>query len=117
MITAPERGDVPMVADERTILEAWLDYHRATLARKCSGLTPEQLRERPVPPSPLSLVGLIRHMAEVERGWFTSTLADEERPRSTARRTTPMATSMTSRVRIPTRPFRCGRRSGAVRGS
>ena len=38
---------------------AWLDYHRATLAWKCAGLTDEQLRERAVPPSSLSLLGLL----------------------------------------------------------
>ena len=58
------------VADERTTLEAWLDFHRDTLAHKCEGLSPEQLRERATPPSPISLIGLVRHMAEVERSWF-----------------------------------------------
>jgi uncharacterized damage-inducible protein DinB len=62
------------------MLEAWLDYHRATLALKCDGLAAEQLRQRAVPPSSLSLLGLVRHMAEVERGWFRRTLAGEEAP-------------------------------------
>jgi uncharacterized damage-inducible protein DinB len=68
------RTDPPLVADERTMLEAWLDYHRATLERKCAGLTAQQLRERSVPPSSMSLLGLVRHMADVERGWFSRTL-------------------------------------------
>jgi uncharacterized damage-inducible protein DinB len=62
------------------MLEAWLDFHRITLERKCSGLSPEQLRRRAVPPSALSLLGLVRHMAEVERGWFRRALANEDAP-------------------------------------
>ncbi|MCM2425347.1 DinB family protein [Streptomyces sp. RKAG337] len=70
--TAPEvpRTDPPMVADERASLESWLTYHRATLLTKCAGLTGEQLALRPVKSSTLSLLGLVRHMAEVERWWF-----------------------------------------------
>jgi len=52
------------------MLDAWLEYHRATLEHKCSGLSPAQLVERSVPPSTMSLLGLVRHMAEVERNWF-----------------------------------------------
>jgi uncharacterized damage-inducible protein DinB len=55
---------------ERELLDGWLDFHRATLLAKCQGLSPEQLRTQPVSPSPLSLHGLIRHMAETERNWF-----------------------------------------------
>jgi uncharacterized damage-inducible protein DinB len=65
-------------AGERAMLEGWLDYHRATLAIKCTGLDDEQLRLRAVPPSNLSLVGLVRHMAEVERWWFRTVLAGEQ---------------------------------------
>src|SRR5215475_15623241 len=68
----------PRSAPEREMLEAWLDFHRLTLERKCSGLSPEQLRRRAVPPSVLSLLGLVRHMAEVERNWFRRTLANED---------------------------------------
>jgi uncharacterized damage-inducible protein DinB len=75
---AVERTDPPYRRDERAMLEAWLEYHRATLEMKCDGLTPEQLRERSVPPSSLSLLGLVRHMAEVERSWFRRTLAGED---------------------------------------
>jgi len=63
------------------MLESWLEYHRATLAIKCERLSAEQLRLRAVPPSTLSLLGLVRHMAEVERGWFHRTLAGEDAPR------------------------------------
>lgn len=52
------------------MLESWLDYHRDTLLWKCVGLTEVQLRERSCPPSTLSLLGLVRHMTEVEEGWF-----------------------------------------------
>jgi uncharacterized damage-inducible protein DinB len=76
---APEvdRITEPYVADERTMLEAWLEWHRATLLRKCAGLTGEQLAQRAVPPSNLSLLGLVRHMAEVERAWFRRRFAGE----------------------------------------
>jgi uncharacterized damage-inducible protein DinB len=52
------------------MLESWLEYHRDTLEIKCEGLSPEQLKTQAVPPSTLSLLGLVRHMAEVERHWF-----------------------------------------------
>lgn len=70
--------DLPRNADERTTLIAFLEWQRATLARKCAGLTAEQLRERCAPPSTLSLLGLVRHLADVERGWFRRTLALED---------------------------------------
>ncbi|CAL9611480.1 DinB family protein [Streptomyces pilosus] len=73
-----ERTEPATDADERSMLEGWLDYHRATLARKCEGLTDGQLRTASVPPSELSLMGLVRHMAEVERGWFRRVLAGED---------------------------------------
>jgi uncharacterized damage-inducible protein DinB len=80
MIVTVTRTDPPFVADERPMLEAWLEFHRATLAMKCDGLSVEQLRERAVPPSSLSLLGLVRHMADVERGWFRRTLSAEDVP-------------------------------------
>ena len=75
--TAPEvtRTDPPNVANERTALQGWLDFHRATLQWKCAGLTGDQLVLRPVASSTLSLLGLIRHMAEVERSWFLERFA------------------------------------------
>lgn len=63
---------------EREALDAWLDYHRDTLLWKCAGLTAEQLKERAVPPSKLSLLGLVRHMTEVERWWFRVHAADQD---------------------------------------
>ncbi|MEU8590403.1 DinB family protein [Streptomyces sp. NPDC048664] len=74
---AIERNEPAQNADERAMLEGWLDYHRLTLAHKCEGLTDAQLRTASVEPSVLSLMGLVRHMAEVERGWFRRVLAGE----------------------------------------
>jgi uncharacterized damage-inducible protein DinB len=65
---------------EREMLEGWLEYHRATLAWKCEGLSDDQLRERAVPPSTMSLLGLVRHMAEVERNWFRRVLGGVDAP-------------------------------------
>ncbi|WP_051839554.1 DinB family protein [Streptomyces sp. NRRL F-5126] len=62
------------------MLEGWLDHHRAITAAKCAGLTDDQLRQRPVAPSGLSLMGLVRHLAECERGWFRETLDGEDVP-------------------------------------
>ncbi|MFF0434018.1 DinB family protein [Streptomyces sp. NPDC004327] len=75
------RTPPPYTADERTTLTAMLDFQRDTLALKCAGLTDEQLRERAVGPSGLSLLGLVRHAAEVERGWFRNVI-NGERSRS-----------------------------------
>ncbi len=65
-----ERIDPPRTGGEREMLRAYLDFHRATLAMKCDGLSDAELRRRSMPPSTLSLLGLVRHMAEVERTWF-----------------------------------------------
>jgi uncharacterized damage-inducible protein DinB len=62
------------------MLRVFLDYHRATLAMKCDGLADEELRQRAVPTSSLSLLGLVRHMAEVERTWFRRVINGEELP-------------------------------------
>ena len=78
--TAPavDRTEPDRIADERTSLEQWMDYHRATLLMKCAGLTAEQLKLRPAPPSTLSLLGLVRHMVEVEQWWFRMHAAGED---------------------------------------
>ena len=77
--TAPEpaRSEPPIAGPERQQLDAWLDYHRQTLLAKCAGLTGEQLAAATVPPSNLTLLGLVRHMAEVERAWFRTRFAAE----------------------------------------
>ncbi|HEV7147777.1 MAG TPA: DinB family protein [Pedococcus sp.] len=67
---AVDRVEPARVASERTALEQLLDYHRSTLSMKCAGLTAAQLKDQAAPPSTLSLLGLVRHMTEVERWWF-----------------------------------------------
>jgi|SRR5579859_1923165 uncharacterized damage-inducible protein DinB len=75
-----ERPDPPLIAPEREMLRAFLDYHRGTLAIKCEGLSDEELRRQSMPPSALSLLGLLRHMAEVERTWFRMAINGEDIP-------------------------------------
>ena len=65
---------------ERDQLNSWLDYYRNTLLIKCTGLDIDQLRRRAVPPSNLSLLGLLRHMTVVEQVWFESTFANFAAP-------------------------------------
>jgi uncharacterized damage-inducible protein DinB len=74
---APEdpRVDPPLHADEVTMLRSFLDYHRDTLRLKCSGLTQEQLAQQ-LPPSDMSLGGLMKHLALVESQWFDYFLRD-----------------------------------------
>ena len=72
------RSDPPPVGDERTLLDHYLDHHRQTLLMKCAGLTPEQLALRSIEPSTMSLLGLVRHLAEVERSWFRRRIAGEQ---------------------------------------
>ena len=72
-----ERPEGPLTGPERPMLQAFLDWYRATLLHKCAGLTGEQLAERAVPPSSLSLLGLVRHMTRVERVWFRQRFAGE----------------------------------------
>lgn len=79
-MTARERTTPPMNGDERTTLEAWLDFYRATLLGKCEGLDDAQVRAVSAPPSPLTLQGLVQHLAEVERNWFRRVLAGESAP-------------------------------------
>ena len=65
----PREGG-PRLGDERTTLTEFLRCQRLTLQLKCDGLDAGQLARRAVEPSTMSLLGLVRHMAEVERGWF-----------------------------------------------
>jgi hypothetical protein len=62
-----ERTRPEGLSDERSLLDGWLDYYRATLLAKCDGLTGQQLITRSCEPSPMSLIGLVRHMTEMER--------------------------------------------------
>ena len=70
-VAEPEDGD------ERSILLGWLAFHRDALRAKCEGLTPDQLVDRSADPSHLSLLGLVRHMAEMERAYGSWPLGDD----------------------------------------
>jgi uncharacterized damage-inducible protein DinB len=67
-----------MNADERSTLAGWLDFYRATLIGKCDGLDEAQARIASVEPSALTLLGLVQHIAEVERNWFRRVLTGED---------------------------------------
>jgi uncharacterized damage-inducible protein DinB len=79
-MTADNRVGPPNSGRERETLRAFLEYQRATLARKCEGLSDDELRRQSMPPSTLSLLGLVRHMAEVERTWFRRVFEDNDAP-------------------------------------
>ena len=70
----PRRREPDFVLTERDMLDAWLEFHRTTLLLKCEGLDDEDRKRRPIATSHLSLHGLVRHMAEVERSWFRRVL-------------------------------------------
>lgn len=69
------------MGDELTNYRDYLGHYRETLVRKCEGLSPEQLATRSVPPSALSLLGLVRHLARVEHFWFERALVETDGPR------------------------------------
>jgi uncharacterized protein DUF664 len=60
----------PWAGDEKSTLVGFLEFHRATMRWKCAGLTPEQLIQRSAHPSSLCLLGLLRHLTEVESRWL-----------------------------------------------
>jgi hypothetical protein len=66
-------------ADEAAVLHSFLEYYRSVFIRKAEGIDETQARLT-LPPSELTLLGLVRHMAEVERGWFRRRFADQEAP-------------------------------------
>jgi uncharacterized damage-inducible protein DinB len=74
------RENAPSLGDERATLVEYLRCQRLTLELKCSGLDAADLARRAVEPSTLSLLGLVRHMAEVERSWFRRRLARQDAP-------------------------------------
>ena len=76
----PREGGASL-GDERTTLVEYLRVQRLTLELKCSGLNAEELARRSVEPSSLSLLGLVRHMADVERTWFRQVLSGQDAPR------------------------------------
>ena len=70
--------EVPLTGDDRAMLEGFMAWHRALLRHKCAGLTGKQLVQAAVPPSNLTLLGLVRHMAKVERRWFRERMAGQD---------------------------------------
>ena len=73
-----KRADPPAAGDERAVLTGFLDFQRQTLLLKCAGLSPEQLLQRAASPSTLCLLGLVRHLTEVEFGWLHARFAGVE---------------------------------------
>jgi uncharacterized damage-inducible protein DinB len=76
----PDPVDGPLTGDDRGILEGYLAWQRLTLLSVCAGLPAAQLAARPLPSSNLSLLGLVRHLAKVERIWLRQRVAGEEVP-------------------------------------
>ena len=72
------RTDGPMTGGERAVLDHWLDLYRDTALLKLAGLDAEQLTRRAVPPSSMSLIGIVRHLTEVEAYWLRVVLLDEQ---------------------------------------
>jgi hypothetical protein len=77
---ADTRPELPLVGGERETLTAFLEWHRGTFELKCSGVPVASLSERLVPPSGLSLHGMVRHLAGAERWWFRQQFAGEDVP-------------------------------------
>ncbi len=71
------RQNPPTTGPERAILDGFLDYHRATLLQKVAGLSEADMR-RVMSPSSMSLMGLVKHLAYVERWWFQAVFAGLE---------------------------------------
>jgi hypothetical protein len=80
--TAPEveRPGGSLSAPEAEMLRGLLEWHRVTFLHKCAGLTAEQLSRQPVAQTNLSLQGLMRHLAKVERTWFRRRFRGEDIP-------------------------------------
>lgn len=74
------RENGPSLGDERATLIEYLRCQRLTLELKCSGLGAAEMARRSVQPSTMSLLGLVRHMAEIERMWFRRTMAGQHAP-------------------------------------
>jgi uncharacterized damage-inducible protein DinB len=72
----PRMQELQPTKGEKACLVGYLEHYRQTLAMKCDGLTAEQLATKAVPPSNISLLGLVRHMARVEQSWFRRVIED-----------------------------------------
>ncbi|MEU9171395.1 DinB family protein [Streptomyces sp. NPDC048420] len=79
--TLPDGRPLPLLTGaERPMLESWLDFHRATLELKCAELDDAQVRLASAEPSALTLLGLVQHLAEVERNWFQRVVGGLDAP-------------------------------------
>jgi hypothetical protein len=76
----PRTAAIPRAADELTMLGAYLDHYRETFELKCAGVPADQMSARSSPPSTMSLHGLVRHLAGVERWWFAINFAGSDLP-------------------------------------
>src|SRR5215212_5936968 len=116
----PREVETPPVGERETLVH-YLDAYRLTLRMKCDGLTAEQLARRSVPPSTLSLLGLVRHLAEAERGWTRRVMRGEEAHRhggiriATPTSREPPATQMWSTAPLPPGRSRWMRRTRSSR--
>jgi len=90
-VETDSREDPPTRGDELTTLAGFLRWQRETLQLKCSGLDATDLARRSVAPSTLSLLGLLRHLSDVERGWFRRVMAGEDAPSHFSSETDPDA--------------------------
>ena len=129
MFIEPEsdpRVEPPVQGDERTTLVGFLRWQRETFELKCSGLDADDMARRSVEPSTLSLLGLVCHMAEVERSWFRRVMAGQDAPPHFYSKADPdgdfagalpTATPSWSSIRLPSdRARRATRRRLASRG-
>jgi hypothetical protein len=80
MDPAADRPEPPITGDEPSMLAVWLDYQRSTLLWKCDSLDGAELVRAAIPPSPLTLLGLVRHMTYVEWHWFAHVFAGSPAP-------------------------------------
>jgi len=76
----PRQAVIPRHADERPMLTAYLDHYRETVELKCRGVPAARMSDRSSPPSSMSLHGLVRHLAGVERWWFAVNFAGLDLP-------------------------------------
>jgi hypothetical protein len=79
-MSTSDRVSEPGVDDEVGLLRGWLAFHRDALAAKCNGLSDVQLVEQSAPPSSLSLLGLVRHMSEMERHYLDNSISGDQLP-------------------------------------
>lgn len=77
---ADPRTEPPEQGSERDTLAGFLRWQRETLELKCAGLDADALARRSLAPSTMPLLGLVRHLADVERVWFRRVMAGQDAP-------------------------------------